>query len=336
MELFMLAVRAAIIVVLLVSGIAKLFDREGSTEAMVGFGVPLRLVPMATAALPWIELGVAIGLLFAPTITVSAIIATLLFLAFTLGVLRVMASGEQVECHCFGQLSMAPVSWWTVARNVLLTIAAALVAWWSVSRDATSLHDDLTLQRALAGLVALVIVALTLVISRLWQEQQALLTQIGELQGLIASQPIPKPSPDQAFVRIAAGVSLTALEGTTHPAASLHRRGAPTLLVLVTDSCRACRALLPEITAWQKEFDGLMRVAVIGGGDADAMRPILNDASITDARLHDSAELTDRLNVTQFPTAVLIDHDGFVRAKPALGGVAIRRVIEELRRQAAG
>ena len=36
-------------------------------------------------------------------------------------------NGKQVDCHCFGALSRAPVSWWSVLRNAVFLLLAGLV-----------------------------------------------------------------------------------------------------------------------------------------------------------------------------------------------------------------
>ena len=336
MDVLLLVIRTIIIGVLLVSGIAKLADREGSAEAMMGFGVPRRLIPLAAFSLPFVEIALATGMIFAATIGWAAVVTTLLFLAFTIGVGRIVLAGENLDCHCFGQLSSGPVSWLTLVRNIVLTLAAAFVAWWSWTRKAPSMWDDLSWTDAGIAFIAMVFLALGVVIYRLWQTQAALLAQIDELQALIPAGRIRKPPIEESFARVTEGITVTDSDGTAVSVSSLVLKKSPAMLIFISSSCRACNAILPDIAAWQLEFAGLMPVRVIGIGDAANIQARAEAAGMDQVYMRETDELATRLKVNGNPTAVLVDHDGFVRAKPMLGGVAIRRAIEELRRQAAG
>jgi uncharacterized membrane protein YphA (DoxX/SURF4 family) len=59
----LLLARAVLAVVLGTAGIAKLADRRGSREAMLGFGVPERLTGVLGLSLPVTELIVATALI---------------------------------------------------------------------------------------------------------------------------------------------------------------------------------------------------------------------------------------------------------------------------------
>lgn len=330
----MLAMRALIIAVLLVSGIAKLFDREGSEEAIIGFRVPLPLVSMTTIGLPWLEIALAIGLVFGETVGVAAALASLLFLAFTIGVSRVAARGENLDCHCFGQLSSGPVTWLTALRNACLTILASTVFWYAVARESTPFWELMTWAAAGAGVITIAFAAMVWAILRLWQNQIELLERIDELQALIPAGKVARPPIEESFAGVTADMVVTNPAGELVPVPGLHKKNTPTLLVFLSESCRSCAALLPDIALWQQEFAGLMRITVIGSGDGDVFARSAADAGISDVHLQENSALPAVFGVKANPTTVLIDHDGYVRSKPALGGVAIRRMINELRAQA--
>ena len=333
-EYLLLALRLIIIAVLLVSGFAKLADREGSAEAMNGFGVPRRLVPFAAFSLPFVEIALAIGLVFAATVSWAAMLTTLLFLAFTIGVGRIVLSGENLDCHCFGQLSTGPVSRLTLIRNIALTLAGVFVAWWAWTRDATAIWEDVSWAMVGIVVVLLAFVVRGVVIFRLWQTQAALLGQIDELQAMIPAGRIRKPPVEESFVRVTGGLTVTNTEGESVPVSAVIRPKSPAMLIFVSSSCRACNAIMPDIANWQQEFAALMPISVIGTGDAAEVRSRAAAAGIDAVYMREGDALATTLNVNGNPTAVLVDHDGFVRAKPMLGGVAIRRAVEELRRQA--
>jgi methylamine utilization protein MauE len=110
-----------------VAGWAKLRDRAGVRQAVVDFALPARFaVPVATV-LPLAELYIA-GLLLVPPLAVwGAAGAAVLLMLFTIGVAVALARGTRPDCHCFGQLRVAPVNGATVAHNVVLLALAALV-----------------------------------------------------------------------------------------------------------------------------------------------------------------------------------------------------------------
>ncbi len=334
MDIVVLALRLVIIGVLLVSGGAKLLDREGTREAMIGFGVPVRLLPFATFALPLVEIALAVGLIFAATVRPAAVLSTALFAVFTVLVARVVLAGDDLECHCFGQLSSGPVSWLTVSRNVALTLAAGVVWWWAQFRESTDLWEHLTWPIVAAGLAAVVIAAMGWFIVRLLDIQAELLGQIEELQQMVAAGGVQKPPAQESFARMTQGLVVVDTAGNAVPVPSLKTANAPALLFFVSNGCRACNALMPDIAAWQREFEGLMQVVCIGSDDRQDVFARAEAAGIERPLFREDDDLRVRLKVRGHPSAVLVDHDGFIRAKPMLGGVEIRRAIEELRRQA--
>ena len=73
MEIALLLARLALAGVFLVAGIAKLADRNGSSNAIAGFGMPQRLAGPLGAMLPIAEIAVATLLLPASTARWGAI-----------------------------------------------------------------------------------------------------------------------------------------------------------------------------------------------------------------------------------------------------------------------
>ena len=116
--------------VLVASGVGKLRHPEGSAEAAIALKVPDALTrPWLLRAHPWAEIVLAVLLLALPhpASLLAAAVALALFTAYLVLVWRVVASGEEASCNCFGSLGSGTVDGWTVARNTLL-VALALVA----------------------------------------------------------------------------------------------------------------------------------------------------------------------------------------------------------------
>jgi methylamine utilization protein MauE len=94
--------------VLLVAGAAKLRDRPAD-------------VPVV---LPWVELVLGALLVVQVGGRWTATAALLLLTVFLVVVWRRVRRGDDTPCACFGQVSRAPVSYRTVARNAVLVVVA--------------------------------------------------------------------------------------------------------------------------------------------------------------------------------------------------------------------
>ena len=126
--MMVLLVRFVLAGVFVVSGIAKLLDRQGVRRAIVEFGAPAGMATPLGWLLVCSEFAVAALLLFGPLAWVGSLVAIALLLGFSGAVALNLARGSQPDCHCFGRLSAGPVGWSTVARNGLLVTLAAFVA----------------------------------------------------------------------------------------------------------------------------------------------------------------------------------------------------------------
>ena len=111
--------------VFVVAGVAKLLDFPGSRKSMQDFGVPKALAGFAAVALPFAELACVVALLKDSWAWNGAIGIGALLVIFIAGIGMNLARGRKPNCHCFGQLSSAPVSWKTLVRNVVLLGLAA-------------------------------------------------------------------------------------------------------------------------------------------------------------------------------------------------------------------
>jgi uncharacterized membrane protein YphA (DoxX/SURF4 family) len=129
MEIALFVARVLLAVVFVVAGLAKLADRAGSRRAIVDFGVPGWLAPPLGVLLPLAELAVAGALIPRASAWSGALGALGLLLLFVAGIGVSLARGRRPDCHCFGQLSSAPVGWATLLRNGVLAALAGFVVW---------------------------------------------------------------------------------------------------------------------------------------------------------------------------------------------------------------
>ena len=123
---FVLGVRLVLAAVFAVAGVAKLLDAAGSRGALEGFGVPRGAARLAGRVLPVAELAIAAGLLVPASAWWSALAAAGLLAVFMAAIGVSMARGAAPDCHCFGRLHSAPVSWRTQVRNGVLAAAGGV------------------------------------------------------------------------------------------------------------------------------------------------------------------------------------------------------------------
>jgi hypothetical protein len=92
---------------------------------------PLRLRPLAAGALCAIELGMGIGLLITATpigagapAKLIRVGTCLLFVVATCALIELRSVRPDIGCGCFGEFSSGPITGRTLARSVLLAVAA--------------------------------------------------------------------------------------------------------------------------------------------------------------------------------------------------------------------
>ena len=107
-------------ITLLIAGAAKLTSRQWPAQADL-LGVPRG----AVRAIPVLEL--VIGVALVAGMPFAGVVAIVLLGAFTVFLVVALARGVEAPCACFGSLTTRPVSWWSVARNVVL-IGLAVVS----------------------------------------------------------------------------------------------------------------------------------------------------------------------------------------------------------------
>ena len=115
--------RVALGTALVVAAIAKVAAGTRWIDQAAALGVTR---PIA-AVLPWFELVVGAAVVAGVAEPWPAAVAIGLLVAFTAWIAVHLVRGEHPPCACFGSFSVAPLSWWHVARNLAL-IALGVVA----------------------------------------------------------------------------------------------------------------------------------------------------------------------------------------------------------------
>ena len=115
--------------VFFVSGISKLLDQTQTEQTLHEFGLPASLARSTALLLPLTELAAGTALLIPGLAHWGAWGMLLLLLLFTAVLTASLARGIRPACHCFGQMSNAPISWRTLLRNAVLIGMAVGLIW---------------------------------------------------------------------------------------------------------------------------------------------------------------------------------------------------------------
>jgi peroxiredoxin len=310
--------RLLIGVVFGLSAWGKLADRPTARKAVAEFGVPARLVTAIGWALPLTEAAVAIAVLPPWTAAWSAGVALLLLAVFTAAVARLLARGERPACSCFGAMSATPVSRWTIARNSVLMVIAALTVWGAVARP--RVPAGLPGDRA-AGLAVAAVLTGVLV----WQG--------GQVRGLrrrVDEQAAATLGPEGVPVgAVAPEFSLGDTSGGRTSLERLLAGGRRVLLVFVHPGCELCAAVAHELPRWRERTVQELTIAVISNGSVEENIAWGHEQRLGDIALmvQEGNEASLRYRIRGTPSAVLVDADGRIAAAVARGAIAIRELL---------
>lgn len=338
MDTALLCVRLLLVAVFLVAGVAKLADQPGSRQAMIDFGLPARLAASSGLLLPLIELTVAVALIPVATAWWGAVGALALLLIFIVVIGITLARGRTPDCHCFGQLHSEPLGWTTLARNGVLATAASFLVWQGRDNAGPSLTGwigNLT-SGQLIGLVVGIAVLGVLAIQgwlliNLMRQNGRLLLRMDELESrLDAAGVAPVPAPAQSVRGLPVGTpapefELPLVSGGTLTLNALCAKAKPVLLIFSDPDCGPCKALMPDIRHWQRQYATKLTLALISRGTVEANR----GKSAEVVLLQHDREVAEAYQSDGTPGAVLVHPDGTIGSPLAMGADAIKALVAQ-------
>jgi methylamine dehydrogenase accessory protein MauD len=342
LDIALLVARLILATVFVVAGLAKLADRVGSRQAIVGFGVPERIATASSLLLPVAELAVAVALIPEATAWWGAVGAGALLLLFIAAIGINLARGRKPDCRCFGQLSSSPVGWTTLARNALLTAVAGFMVWQGrddPGRSAISWASDLSpggIAVLVGGLALLCLVAVEgFVLLNVLRQNGRLMVRLETIEerltaaGIVPA-PIEEPPPPEHGLPVgspAPTFQLSGLYGETLTLEALRAAGKPVLLVLTDPHCGPCNALMPEIGSWQRDHAAALTVALISRGSPDENHAKSSEHGLANVLLQQDHEVAEAYQEEGTPSAVLVRPDGTIGSSLAAGAEAIRALV---------
>ena len=299
--------RLSLAALLALAAAAKLADRDGTRTALRAFGVPGRVAPAGSVALPTTELLLAALLVPAATASQSAAGVAALLLCFTFTIAYRLARGERPDCNCFGAARSRPVGPAMLLRNLLLVGVAASIA---AAGPGTGIPRQL-------WQVALGVAAASLLPAAIWlaRENRRLRERVRQLEGgrTVKTTPLSpgQPAPE---------LDLPDLDGNRRSLADLTAAGRPVALVFSDPNCAACGPTLARVADLYERRG--TEFAVITRGQSHSIAK--TGATVLLQRDH---EAFDAYAVRAVPSAVVIDADGRIASHLAVGPDAIEALL---------
>ncbi len=329
------------------SGTVKARDPQSVAAAMMQLRVPDRLAGRTMRRLlPWGELLLAAVLVLAHgALLLLAWTATLvLFLVYLALVARAARQPESVSCNCFGSTA-APVTTWTVARNVLLATGAA-VGWTCAvvntvggGSEYAGLRADAWLAISIVSLIGATAFVLGVDLGNAargesrpgvptvtrpvlhagraadeWTEQS-------EAEGVeteYVRQPIPA-----AVVEVALGEQRLLAELANNAAV---------VLVYLSATCSPCLEIAEKLPQWAERLQALDFVVVAyNQNELALLASRVPGRAVTDV----AGSVQTALRMNAVPSAAILGADGRLAGGPVTGTEDIDHMMQELLEQFA-
>ncbi len=345
MEIVLLLIRLTLFTIFALAGFGKLLDLKGSEKAVKDFGTPEEFAKFFAVALPFAEIVFAVCLLFVETSWLGAIGALILLLSFIGGMIWQLAQGNAPDCHCFGAIHSEPVSKKSLIRNMVFAILAFVLILSGKTNQGASMFDaagnfegnvmSYILGLAMVGLLA----AVVLYLKKISEQQTQIMRRMEmlELTALggkdVVREDVAPPTEGLPIGSPAPEFSLPDVNGKAVSLKNLTAQGKPVLFFFVSPTCQPCAAMLPEIEAWQNELKGKLNFAFISSGAAKENLDKLAGETLKQILLQKERETALAFGAPWTPTAILVNADGSVASRAAVGDKAIRELVEMIKAQ---
>jgi thiol-disulfide isomerase/thioredoxin len=330
----LLVARLVLAAVFGASGTAKLFDRAGTRATATAFGVPAPLAGPVALALPAAELAVAAALIPASSAALAGWAALALLAVFSAAVAVSLARGRRPDCHCFGQLTAAPIGWRTLARNVVLAAAAAFIAiggWPDGGTSLGAVGATRTATVVAIGALALAVVVDTALVVLLLGRYGAVLHRLDQLGGAGAGTPGPAvPATGLPVGTPAPEFEVAGADGRPMTLTGLLAAGRPLVLVFSDPDCGPCQSLLPDIADWQAEHAGRFTTALISRGSMAENAAKTGRYELAHLGVQRDREVAAAYAYAGTPSAVAVARDGRIASQVVAGPDAVRALVTAL------
>lgn len=342
--MLLLLIRLILFAVFAVAGIGKLLDLKGSEKAVKEFGTPGEFAKFFAIGLPFAEIVFAVCLLFVETSWVGAIGAMILLLSFIGGMIWQLAQGNAPDCHCFGAFKSEPVSKKSLLRNIIFALLAFVLIISGKDFQGASLFDssfdsDGNSTTFIFGLAIIGLLAAAVFYLKKISEQQTQIMRRMEILELnqieggreMHREAVAPPNSGLPIGAPAPDFELPDVNGKIVSLENLLLQTKPVLFFFISPTCNPCANLLPEIESWQTELKGKLNFVFVSSGKAKENLDKLSEANLKTILLQKEREVALAFGAQWTPTAILINRDGTVASRAAVGDKAIRELIEQVK-----
>lgn len=340
MDFTLLFFRVFLFAVFALAAIGKFLDLEGAEKSVKEFGTPPDLAKTFAILIPFAELIFAVCLLFTATSWLGAIGVFGFLLIFSGGMISQILKGNAPECHCFGAIHSEPISPKSLIRNAIFIIPAFFLILRGRENQGLS-FSDMTNEFAMQfvfgiGILGL-LAAVIFYLRKISEQQNQIMRRIDVLElvsqdgkeverenagSLLDALPIGAFAPDFTLENVKNGKEVS-LE-------HLLMEGKPILLFFVSPNCVPCGEILPEIVQWQNDLGGKFNFVFISSGEKKANLEKFGE-SFKYVLIQKEREVAELFFAVWTPTALVINADGLVASRPAVGDTAIRELIEKIK-----
>lgn len=336
--------RFLLALIFLFSSISKLANRDATTNAVLNLGVPIRWAKLVSKGLPIVELALVPLLLYFPTSFLGAIFALLLLILFTVFISINLRKGNNVECHCFGEFSSQPISWLTVARNIVfMLLTLVVIGTFNLSSPIlfSSIFDNFrNIEIYLIATTILFIVIFFIqgwFIVHLTQQQGRLLLRLEELESFADAakqRRIGRQHSTYTSNKISIGDKVPSFLSSTlskrdFSLAKYLKTNNKLVLFFVDPNCGPCRALFPEIAYWQKKYGDFASFILISKGTQNENLTIAKNLNASEYLVQENSELNTLFGIHSTPSAFVISSDGYMETNIARGAIQIKELIDK-------
>ncbi|MBX7060409.1 MAG: redoxin domain-containing protein [Pyrinomonadaceae bacterium] len=333
MDLFILILRLIFAGVFATAAIAKVSDIEGSRKSLKGYGIPESTTLFFSIWLIAVELILSVGFLFVDTAWGAAVAALILLAIFTAFLAYQLIRGNRQNCHCFGQLMSEPTGAGAIVRNLVLLAGVVFLAFRGAEGQGAAYSSlsriDVAIILEVAVFAAVLLCFITL--RRMILDSQAGVLDEhqhshGEVErdsgALTDSLPIGAEAPR---------FTLPNTDGEPVSLQAMIDEGYPILLFFVGLACTPCAAMIDDFHSWQNEFRRDFNPIFLSSGDPEANELKFGDAGEL-VLLQEAREVADAYFARWTPSLVVIGRNGKIVSNVAAGDIAIRSLIERVRR----
>ena len=138
-----LLARLVVSIVDVAAGVAKFSDPAGNVRQVRAFRIlPEAIVPTVGHALPTVEIVIGAALVLGLLTRTFAVLASLFYIAFIIGIAAAWARGLEINCGCFGSHGVPPDPQRQYAIDIARDIGLLICSLWLVIWPRTRLALD--------------------------------------------------------------------------------------------------------------------------------------------------------------------------------------------------